>query len=420
MKARQIFLSLVFWVIAGTCHAQSGAVVCRDGIGNFEAISLTGVSVQVGAARSQGFARRECEGTLLWEKSKALIATGVAEMDVDAFGIDLGVGSPVATFQVKKAEAECCMTLEIYSLRKPPKLLRTITGGTFFRTADSDLDGQVEIWTDDTASLEGFEPRQSGEPYYAPTVVLRFVQGQLLEVGSEFQGYFDGEIARVRSGLDPNDLQEFKNSNGRLAPTAYFSAEDLRHSEKLEHTKEKVLQIVWAYLYSGREQEAWKSLEEMWPAADVDRIRAAIEGARDRGIRAQVDGVSPKASSGAKRNSEVFDARTLRFVQADGMLAGEHVEGERVEGKRTEVVLPAPILIGHRPAEGRTDDTLPDSGLVLDLVIDSAGKVRSAVSTNPLFDSSLKDATASWKFVPAYRTERPIASEIYFIITPKR
>src|SRR5580704_7860404 len=105
LSARQIAALLVFWAIAGACHAQSGAVVCRDGIGNFEAISLTGVSVQVGAARSQEFTRRECEGALLWEKSKALIATGVAEMDVDAFGIDLGVGSPVATFQVKKAEA---------------------------------------------------------------------------------------------------------------------------------------------------------------------------------------------------------------------------------------------------------------------------------------------------------------------------
>jgi hypothetical protein len=420
LSARQIAALLLFWAIAGACHAQSGAVVCRDGIGNFAAISPTGVSVQVGAARSEGFARRQCEGTLLWEKSKALIATGVAEMDVDAFGIDLGVGSPVATFQVKKAEAECCMTLQIYSLRKPPKLLRTITGGTFFSTADTDLDGQIEIWTNDTASLEGFESREFGGSYSAPTVVLRFVQGRLLDVGSEFQGYFDGEIAKVRSGLDPEELREFKSSNGRLPPTAHFSPQDLRRSESLERAKEKVLQIVWAYLYSGREQEAWKSLAEMWPPADLDRIRAAILSTRDRGIRAQVDGVSEKASSGAEKNTGVFDARTLRVVEAAMMLTGQRIQGERIEGKRSDIVLPTPILIGHKPAEGQTEDTLPDSGLMLDLVIDSAGKVRTAASTNSLFDSSLKDATTSWKFVPAFRSERPIASEIYFIISPKR
>jgi hypothetical protein len=102
------------------------------------------------------------------------------------------------------------------------------------------------------------------------------------------------------------------------------------------------------------------------------------------------------------------------------MLAGEHVQGERIEGKRTDIVLPSPILIGHRPAEGRTDDTLPDSGLMLDLVIDAAGKIRRAGSTDLLFDSSLKEATTNWKFVPAYTGARPVASEIYFIITPKR
>jgi hypothetical protein len=420
LNRRQIASLFLFWAIASACHAQSGAVVCHDGIGNFEAISPTGVSVQVGAARSEGFARRACEGVLLWEKSKALIASGVTEMDVDAFGIDLGVESPAATFQVKKSQAECCMTLQIYSLRKPPKLVRTITGGTFFSTADTDLDGRVEIWTNDTASLEGFESREFGGSYSAPTVVLRFVQGRLLDVGSEFQGYFDGEIAKVRSGLDPGELREFKNSSGRLPPTAHFSPEDLRRSEKLERTKEKALQIVWAYLYSGREQEAWKSLAEMWPPADFDRVREAIISARDRGLRAQVDGVSGKASSGAEKNMGVFDARTLRVVEAAMMLSGQRIQGERIEGKKTDIVLPTPILIGHKPVEGRSDDTLPDSGLMLDLVIDAAGKVRRAGSTDPLFDSSLKDATTSWKFVPAFRTERPIASEIYFIISPKR
>lgn len=424
MNARRIaallLLCVMFWVTAGTCHAQSGAVVCRAGMGNFEAISLTGVSIQVGAARREGLARRACDGTLLWDKSKALIAAAVAEMDVDAFGIDLGLGSPVATFQVKKAEAECCMTLQIYSLHKPPKLLRTIAGGSFFSTADTDLDGQAEIWTNDVASLEGFESRESGGAYSAPTVVLRFVQGRLLDVGSEFQDYFDGQIAKVRPTLSPEELREFKNSTGRLPPTAHFSPEDLRRSENLGRTKGKVLQIVWAYLYSGREQEAWKALAEMWPPGDVDRVRAAIVTARDRGIRAQVDGVSDKVSSGAPKNAAIFDARTLRVVQASMMLAGEHVQGERIEGKRTDIVLPAPILIGHKAAEGQIEDTLPDSGLMLDLVIDSAGKVRSAESANPLFDSSLKDATTSWKFVPAYRAGRAFASEIYFIVTPKR
>jgi len=401
--------------MAGACHAQTEPVVCHAGSGNFEAAFPSGITVQVGAARREGLARRECEATLLWDKGKIVVATGVAQMDVDAFGIDVGLGPPVVTLQGKKTDAECCMKLQIYSLRKPPKLLRTITGGTFFSAADTDLDGQIEIWTDDAAALEGFEGSKASRPDLAPTVVLRFERGRLLDVSSEFQGYFDEEITRARSALGPQDLRDFKNSSGRLPPTAHFSAEDLRRSENLQRTKEKVLQIICSYLYSGRQEEAWRSLAEMWPPADVERIRAAILSARARGIRAQTDGVSEKVSSGAEKHTEVFDARTLRTVQP-GMKLSEGGAEKRGVGIR----LPAPILIGHKAAEGHSEETLPDSGLLLDLVIDSAGKVRAAESDDPAFDSSLKSATASWKFVPALRENRAIASRIYFIVSPKR
>jgi hypothetical protein len=399
---------------AGACQAQSDAVVCRGGAGNFEAAFPTGVSVQVGAARREGFARRECEAALLWDKGKVTVTTGVAQVDLDAFGVDAGLGAPVAAFQVRKSNSDCCMTLQLYSLRKPPKMLRTITGGSFFKTADTDLDGQVEIWTDDAAALEGFENPIGGRSDLAPTVVLRFEHGRLVDVGSEFRGYFDSQIARLRAQLAPEDLREFKSSSGRLPATAHFSPEDLRRSEKLERTKERVLQVVWAYLYSGREQEAWNQLAEFWPAADLERIRAAIMSARARGIRAQVDGVSTKISAGAEKRAEIFDARTIRGEQPGSKQAG--AAAERARG----VAPPTPILIGHRAAEGQREETLPDSGIMLDLVIDAAGKVRSAESADPAFDASLKDATASWKFIPAIRDGRAIASRIYFIVTPKR
>jgi hypothetical protein len=411
---REVAPLLLFCAMASACHAQTEAVVCRDGSGSFEAAFPTGVTVHAGAARREGLATRACEGTLLWDKQKLVVATAVAQVDIDAFGIDLGLGAPVVTFQSMSTGTACCMTFQIYSLRKPPKLLRTITGGSFFSTADTDLDGQIEIWTNDAASLDGFESPEVGRPDLASTVILRFVHGRLWDVSSEFQGYFDNEIARVRNALDPEDLRDFKNSNGRLPPTAHFSAEDLRHSENLERTKVRVLQIIWSYLYSGREQEAWNSLTELWPAVDRDRIRAAILSARARGIRAQVDGVSAKVSSGAQKRTEVFDARTVRTVQP-GMKLSEAAPEKRGAG----VILPAPILIGRQVPEGR-EETLADSGLMLDLVIDSAGKVRSAESDEPSFDSSLKSATARWKFIPALRAGRAVASRIYFIISPKR
>jgi hypothetical protein len=307
------------------------------------------------------------------------------------------------------------MTVQIYSLRRPPKLLRTITGGSFFSTADTDLDGQIEIWTKDAAALDGFESGRTDWRPLAPAVVLRFVRGRLLDVSSEFQSYFDEQIAAVRGTLDPEDLREFKNSSGRLAPTAHFSVEDLRQSDRLQHTKERVLQIIWAYLYSGREQQAWNALAEFWPSSDAERIRAAIFAARAQGVRAQIDGISTKASSGAQKMTPIFDARSMRPPQS-----GMRLAGRSLEEKGMSITPPVPIWVGRLILDGQPQESLAESGMLLDLTIDSAGKVRSAESTDALFDSSLKSSTASWKFIPAFKDRQAIASRIYLIISPKQ
>ena len=59
--------------------------------------------------------------------------------------------------------------------------------------------------------------------------MLRFAHGELLDVSSEFQPYFDREIARLRKELDSDGLRDFKSSDGNLSPNASFSAERLHH-----------------------------------------------------------------------------------------------------------------------------------------------------------------------------------------------
>src|ERR1700687_4172055 len=286
------------------CHAQSHDVICVDGTGDFETEFQSSVRVHVGAARNGGLAARVCEATLTWNKQNLVVATAASQLDVDAFGVDLGVGVPVVAFQVKKSKTDCCMVYKIYSLRSPPVLLHSITGGEFFSAADTDLDGRVEIWTNDAASVEGFENFRLRDLDFAPPIVLRFVRGRLLDASSEFQSYFDQKIADERAKLNPQDLGDFKSSEGKLAIASAVPADRLLH---LRSVKIKVLEIVWSYLYSGREQEAWRSLAEMWPVADVDRIRAAILTARARGIRAQVDSVSTALSAGREKQTKIFD-----------------------------------------------------------------------------------------------------------------
>jgi hypothetical protein len=383
------------------CPAQLYDALCSDGSGSFAAEFHNGVTAQVRAARRGELAARTCEASLGWSTHSLVIATGVSQLDVDAFGVDLGLGVPVAAFQVKKSGSECCMEYQVYALERPPRLLRTITGGGLFSAADTDLDGRVEIWTDDAAAVAKFENLAVAELGSAPTIVLRFVQGELLDVSSEFHSYFDHEIAELGKELDSEDLRDFKRSDGRLSPNVPASAERLH---RLRGVKAKILKIVWCFLYSGREQQAWTALAEMWPTADVDRIRAAILSARARGLRAQVSGVSPGFLANRPRHATIFDAIS------------------EPAGRKPEVIPPEPILLRRPSLLGSPDQDFPQSELLLELVIDSAGKVRSAEPAGKAkpADADLIHAAAGWKFIPAFKAGRAVASRMRLAVSLKQ
>lgn len=397
---------LLFCSLAGICDAQTTRahdVVCKDGNGDFDAAFQTGVNVRVGPVRNGRLATRSCEADLTWAKQALHIAAGVSEVDVDGFGVDLGTGVPVAMFQVKKLAADCCMSYQIYVLHKPPKLLRTLTGAEFFSAADTDLDGRVEIWADDAASVDGLEDLTRDQLDFPPTIVLRFVKGKLLDVSSEFESYFDLKIAELQAELDAQKLRDFKSSDGRLAPPVPFTVEGLRRRDYLRGVKAKILEIVWSYLYSGREQQAWRSLAEMWPGADLDRIQTELVRSRARGIGAQLDGIST-LGPGTPNQARVFDTINVPARA------------------KPEVVPPEPIMLRRSAPLDLSEQSSAFSELMLALVIDSAGKVRSAEPTGgaPWSDVELKDAVRRWKFVPAFRQGRAVASRVGFAVSLKR
>jgi len=393
------------------CRAQSRDVVCREGVGDFEAEFLTGVKVRVGPTRFGDLESRVCAAALSWTDQNLLITDSAFQTDVDAFGVDLGVGAPVAALQLKKSKVECCMEYKIYSLRAPPVLVRTLTGGEFFSAADTDLDGRVEIWTDDAAAVEGFENLRLRELDFAPPVVLRFVRGRLLDASSEFQSFYDQKIADERAKLNLQDLGDFKTSDGKLAsPTALPTG----WLPRLRSVKMRVLEIVWSYLYSGREEEAWRSLAEMWPAADLDRIRAAILNARAHGIRSQVDGISTPVSPGSKNHAKIFDGTIV--VSATPGLTPKGVKPKQ------EITPPKAILMERPPPVTAIEIEMAQSESTLKLVIDSAGKVRSveALGNGQSVDAGLLRSTANWKFIPAFSNGEPVASQIFLGVSLKR
>ena len=350
----------------------------------------------MGAAKTGGLATRTCEATLRQSDQTVVVATGASEIDLDAFGADVGTGGPVASFQVKKSDAECCRSYQIYSLQKLPHLLRTLTGGSSYRAADVDLDGRVEIWTDDAAAVNQFENLSLAELDFAPPVILRFEHNQLLDVSSEFQSYFDDRIAQQRAKLDARALKDFKDSDGKLLPDL-SATPDRMH--RLRRTKIAVLEILWSYLYSGREQRAWSALADLWPEKDAKRIQGELVSARNSGIRAQIDGDETNTTK-RKRHTEIYDVTSAAPGSA--------------------VAPPEGIMLRQSPETYA--ESLKSGETYLNLVIDAAGKVRSAELSGAEKSSNraLIDVAMEWTFIPALKGGRAVASKTRLAISPKR
>jgi hypothetical protein len=384
-------------------------LVCDKGAGSFTGklpnfSSRSGVTVTVRATKQAGFAVRGCEASLNWGRGETLIASEASQADIDVMGADLGFGVPVVAFQIKATAADPTIKYEIYSLTKPAKLLRTITGQDYFSAADTRLNGTVEIWTTDAAAANGFDnlPRSAFEA--APTMVLRFEDEKLMDVSSEFRDYYDRQIEALRSQLDRRQLSDFKASDGRLSGQ-HFSADG--QPEGLLATKVKVLEIVWAYLYSGRQDQAWEALDTMWPTSDAARVRAAITTARARGLRTQVDGVSQLTGPQDSKHSIIYE-HTVSFGLG---MSGDH-RGDFTDSGPEQILvrLPSPNNPQHW-----------DEQKQLDLVIDEAGKVRSAripgaivkdISAGMRDDEPNKDwidDAAGWKYIPAFKNGHPKA-----------
>jgi hypothetical protein len=381
-------------------------VVCDKGSGAFNGklpkeAPTSGVTVSVGPAKKNGFAAHACQAKLSWDGQETVVASEVSQADIDVMGADLGLGSLVVALQTKATEADPLIKYEIYSLSGPPQLLRTITGEDYFSAADTRLDQSVEIWTTDAAAVNGFEKLPLRAFDFAPTVVLRFEDKKLIDVSSEFRPHFDRQIELLRSQLDTQQLSDFKKSDGKLS-NDLPPAKDRPHGQlatQILATKIKVLEIVWCYLYSGREQEAWNALAEMWPPADLDRIRTAILNAQSHGMRTQVDGVSHKSPPHPSNHSYIY-SHIMPAPSEYGVPSELRARlADAVPQRLVWMVAPP-----HDPehwAEGRK----------MELVIDEAGKVRSAKLKEGKEEPNKDwiDATAGWKYIPAYKDGHPTA-----------
>ena len=262
MFARHLLLLVPLFAIAA--YAQTPDDACPHGSAFKSATTITreisDFKVTI-AKRNDGctFEVRDVHGQLVVSGSDRTVEA-LPEMYV------LRIGSNDLVIETSSGGAHCCWTYYIATQVGMPHLAAKIENEE--RIDFLDYRG-IEL--NDLVARDGGFIDFEEMPYDLvplPMVYIRFVRGKPTDVGSIFKSQYDQEIAQARARIKPDALQ-------------YFHSRNIYDDIELAST---VLRIVLAYLYSGREEQAWKELAAMWPPADLERIKGEILKARAKGI----------------------------------------------------------------------------------------------------------------------------------------
>src|SRR5260370_657337 len=189
-------------------------------------------------------------------------------------GTDInGDGKPELIVQGYSGGAHCCYTYRIISLSSGLRLVREIHDQVPVLFVRRD-DGSTEIHAGDGVFDYFLLPHSDS---VIPQIFLRLDGGKLVDVSREHVADYDKEIEKAHSEIGAADLDKLRKST--------YNQNML--IDQLPTVK-KELMIVLNYLYSGREEQAWQALGEMWPPADVERVKKLILERRSRGLLSQV------------------------------------------------------------------------------------------------------------------------------------
>ena len=183
--------------------------------------------------------------------------------------------------------AHCCYTYSLTDLGDRPTTLPSVENQSPFFFFKDASDGRFRIRTSDGA-FDYFDGMcHACTPF--PTVVLEIRNGRIEDASSRYLADYDAEIASAKSEVNQGDLGRFLTvpdlpTNGQ----AQSEFEDLRR---------QVLTIVFAYLYTGREAQAWKTLDDMWPASDRTRIKKLILDTKSDGILVHLNEKETRSTS---------------------------------------------------------------------------------------------------------------------------
>lgn len=262
-----LFLLVISFSIPSAARVYEYNLNCDLGKGNAQNIRVGHFNIALTPENHL------CHVAVVGPSKKAVFEYTSTGMQVFAGKDFTGDGEPDAIIQADDFNP---YRLFVVSLGSHPGLVKTIENNYGFWLRNDCDDKRLRIWTSD-AAFQGDKELVDVVYHYdlmVPEIALELRGTKLVDATPKCKGYFDEQVRLVRSSLTGSDVSRFRSEK---------IADDFHRGE----VKGYILKIVFAYLYSGRENEAHQMLSEMWPQKDIDRIWNWIIAKRSEGTLRQ-------------------------------------------------------------------------------------------------------------------------------------
>jgi hypothetical protein len=270
-----LFCASVLLTLPGVCAQELPLLACPSSKPGQQTGKYAGYAVRLSRSAKRG---ERCQALVTPLVSKAGQAKTVARdwaLSINRLsGSDInGDGKPELIVQGYSGGAHCCYTYRIISLSGGLPLVREIHDQVPVLFVRRD-DGSTEIHAGDGVFDYFLLPHSDS---VIPQIFLRLDGDKLVDISGEHVVEYDKQIEKAHNELAAADLDKLRKSTYN---------QNMLYDQL--PTVQKVLVIVLNYLYSGRDDQAWQALGEMWPPADVERVKKLILERRSRGLLSQV------------------------------------------------------------------------------------------------------------------------------------
>lgn len=182
-------------------------------------------------------------------------------------------GNPDLILEGFSGGAHCCWTFYFISLGPNARLITKFENQRDFSLLTDKRTGRTYIDIEDGA-FDYFDGLcHACTPF--PVVFLRIEGDRIVDIHLEHLEDYDEIIQENRKALTAEDIAHVISMKTNPSES---------ESSGVRESVTKILMIVFAYLYSGREVQAKQELRAMWPQFDQERMWNSIQDCRREGI----------------------------------------------------------------------------------------------------------------------------------------